>query len=47
MVPFKTGEIAFRQHVCELDCGVNMFNLDLGVQTGSVKQSTQRDSVGS
>ena len=33
MLPFITGEIAFRQHVCELVFGVNIFDLDFGEST--------------
>ena len=29
MIPFITGEIAFRQHVWELVFGVNKFDMDL------------------
>ena len=47
MIPLITGEIAFRQHVCELAFGVNVFGLDFGVQIDPVKQPIQRDSVGS
>ena len=43
MIPYITGDIAFRQHVCELVFGVNIFDLDFGVQIDSVKQPIQRD----
>ena len=33
MIPFITCEIPFRQDVCELVFGVDVFDLDLGVQT--------------
>ena len=46
MVPFITGEIAFRQHVCELVFGVIILDLDSGVQIDSVNQPIQRNSVG-
>ena len=28
MIPFITSEIAFRQHVCELAFGIDVFDLD-------------------
>ena len=37
VVPLIAGEIAFRQHVCELVFGVNIFDLDYEVQVDSVK----------
>ena len=30
MVPLITGEITIGHHVCEMACGVNMFDLALG-----------------
>ena len=47
MIPLITGEIAFRQHVCELFVGVNIFDFDLWVLVDSVKQPIKRNSVGS
>ena len=38
MIPFITGEIFFRQHVCELVFVLNMFDLDLWVRIDSVKK---------
>ena len=37
----------FGQHVCELFFGVNVFDLDLGVQIDYIKQPIKRNSVGS
>ena len=37
----------FTQHVCELVLGVNVFDLDLGVQIDSIKQPIKSNSVGS
>ena len=36
-----TCEISLCQHVCELVFGVNIFDLDLGVQIDSVKTTNQ------
>ena len=47
MIPFITCEIAFCQYVCELVLGVNVFDLDLGVQIGSIKQPIKSNSAGS
>ena len=47
MIPFITCEISLGQYVCELVFGVNLFDLDLGVQTDSVKQPIKSNSVGS
>ena len=44
MIPLITVEVSFRQQVCELVLGVNMFDLDFGVQSDSVKQPNKRDS---
>ena len=30
MIPFITGETAFRQHVCQLVFGINVIYLDFG-----------------
>ena len=37
MIPLITCEISHGQYVCELVFGVNVFDLDLGVQTDSIK----------
>ena len=37
----------FGQYVCESDLGVNVFDLDLGVQIDSIKQPIKSNSVGS
>ena len=47
MIPFVTCEISFGQYVCELVCGVNVFDLDFGVQIGSIEQPIKSNSVGS
>ena len=47
MIPFITCEISLCQYVCELVLGVNVFDLDLGVQIDSVKQLIKSNSVGS
>ena len=47
IVPFITSEIALCQYVCELVCGVNIFDLDLGVQIHCVKKPIMRNSVSS
>ena len=36
MIPFSTCEIALCQYVCELVFGVNVFDLDLGIQIASI-----------
>ena len=36
----------FGQYVCELVLGVNVFDLDLGVQIDSIKQPIKSNSVG-
>ena len=41
MVPLITREITSGQRVSKLILGVNIFDLDFGVQTDSVKQTTQ------
>ena len=40
-------EFLFVQDVCELVFGVNVFDLNLGVQIDPVKQPIQSNSVGS
>ena len=47
MIPFITCEISLCQYVCELVLGVNVFDLDLGIQIDSVKQPIKSNSVGS
>ena len=37
MVPFITCEISLCQYVCELVLGVNVFDLDFGVQIDSIE----------
>ena len=37
MIPFIMREISLGQHVCELVFGVDVFDLDFGVQFDSVK----------
>ena len=47
MVPLITCEISLCQCVCELVFGVNVFDMDLGVQVNSVEQPVKSYSVGS
>ena len=47
MIPFITCEISLCRYVCELVRGVNVFDLDLGVQIDSIKQPIKSNSVGS
>ena len=47
MIPFITCEISLGQYVCELVFGVNVFDMDLGVQIASLKQPIKSNSVGS
>ena len=47
MIPFITCEISLGQYVCELVFGVNVFDLDLGIQIDSIKQPIKGNSVGS
>ena len=37
MIPFITCDISLGQYVCALVFGVNVFDLDLGVQIDSIK----------
>ena len=46
IVPLITCAIPFSQHVCELVFGVNVTDLDLGVQINPAKQPIQSNSVG-
>ena len=47
MIPFITCEISLCQYVCELILGVNVFDLDLGVQIDSIKRPIKSNTVGS
>ena len=47
MVPFITREITFGQHVSKLVLGVDVFDLDFGVQINSIEQPIKSNSVGS
>ena len=47
MIPLITCENSLCQYVCELVFGVNVFDLDLGVQIDSIKQPIKSNSVGS
>ena len=38
MIPFVTCEISLGQYVCEFVLGVNVFDLDFGVQIDSIEQ---------
>ena len=40
MIPFMTCEISLCQYVCELVLGVNVFDLDLGVQKQPIKSNS-------
>ena len=46
MIPFITCETALCQDVCKLVLGVNIFDLNLGVQIDSIKQPIKSNSVG-
>ena len=45
MIPSITCEISLCQYVIELVFGVNVFDLDLGVQIDSIKQPIKSNSV--
>ena len=47
IVPLITCEVPFCQYVCELVFGVDMLDLDFGIQIDSVKQPIKSNSVGS
>ena len=47
MIPLITCEISLCQYVYELVLGVNVFDLDLGVQIDSIQQPMKSNSVGS
>ena len=45
MIPLITCEISLCHYVCELVLGVNVFDLDLGVQIDSIKQPIKSNHV--
>ena len=47
MIPFISCEIAFCQYICEFVFGVNVFDLDFGIQNDSIEQPIKSNSVGS
>ena len=47
MVPLITCEISLCWCVCELVFGVNVFDLNVGVQIDTIKQQIKSNSVGS
>ena len=47
MVSLITREITSGQRICELVLGVNIFDLNFGVQIDSIKQPVSRNFVGS
>ena len=47
MIPFITCEVSLGQYVCEWVFGVNVFDLNFGVQIDSIKQPIKSNSVGS
>ena len=47
MIPFITCELSLCQYVSELVFGVDIFDLDPGVQIDSIKPSIKSNSVGS
>ena len=47
MIPFITCETALCQDVCKLVLGVNIFDLNLGVQINSIKTTSQEQLCGS
>ena len=47
MIPFITWEISLCGYVCDLVFGVDILDLNLGVQINSVKQPIKSNSVGS
>ena len=46
MIPFITCEFSLCQYVCELVFGVNVFDLDLGVQVNSIEKTNQEQLCG-
>ena len=47
MIPFITCETLLCQDVCKLVLGVNVFDLDFGVQIDSIEQPGKSNSMGS
>ena len=47
IIPFITCEISLCQYVCELVFGVDVFDLDFGVQIDAIEQPIKSNSVGS
>ena len=47
MFPLIACETAFCQDVCKLVLGVNVFDLDFGIQINSIEQPIKSNSVGS
>ena len=46
MIPFVTCEISFGKNVGNLVFGVDVLDLDLGVQMDSIEKPIKRNSVG-
>ena len=44
MIPLITREISFGQNVCNLVFGVDVFDLDLGIQIDSIEQPIKSNS---
>ena len=47
MIPFITCEISLCQDVCKLVLGVDVFDLDFGVQIDSIKSPIKSNSMSS
>ena len=47
MIPFITCKIPFCQDVCKMVLGVDVFDLDFGVQIDSIEQPVKSNSVSS
>ena len=47
MIPFVTCEISVGQHVRELIFGVDVFDLDFGIQIDAIEEPVKSNSVGS
>ena len=47
MIPLITCENSLGQHVCKLVFGVDVFDLDFGIQIDSIEQPIESNSVGS
>ena len=45
MIPLITGKISFGQNVSKLVSGVDVFDLDFGIQINSIKQPIKSNSV--